>query len=319
MNTIFSILLIRILLLAVGLAAAVLPLGAQTGVPIRKAVFYNVENAFDPANDPASDDGGFTPEGMYGWTMERFREKTGRVGRVLSEIGADLAGLAEIENATVLDSLIRHPLLSSLGYDYVHFESPDPRGIDVALLFRRAAFRVESMRAVRYREIPQYRTRELLHVGGLWRGHPTHVLVCHLPSVVSSKAVRNAATESVRWYADSLLQADPDHLMLVMGDFNANPGDRPMRLLTRGGKLDNLFHALYRQGYGTYHYRNRWNMYDSVLLGGRIPGEPQAKVFIRDYLIQPDGPYKGYPFRSFSGTEYIGGYSDHLPVVLLLR
>lgn len=292
--------------------------GRAQETPNRTVAFYNVENLFDPENDPASDDGDFTPDGIYRWTEDLFREKTGRIARVLAEIRADIVGLAEIENRRALDSLAAHPTLAGLRYDCVHFDSPDPRGIDVAILYRRGVFKVESMQTVRYSRLPQYRTRELLHVSGQWRGHPTHILLCHLPSVTSAKAVRIAAAESVRQYADSLLQADPDHLLLVMGDFNANPNDRTMKLLTRNDLLANPFHALYRQGLGTYNYRNRWNMYDSILVGGTTPADPMAKVFIRDWLIQPDGAYKGYPFRSFSGTEYIGGYSDHLPVMLTL-
>ena len=295
-------------------------LGAQGQVPPgRTAAFYNVENLFDAVNDPATDDSDFTPEGVYGWTAGRFREKTSRITRVLAEIGADIVGLAEVENRAVLDSLTAHPALAGLGYDCVHFDSPDPRGIDVALLYRRAGFRPESMQTVRYRKMPHYRTRELLHVSGQWRGHPVHVLVCHLPSVLSPKAVRNAAAESIRGYADSLLSADPEHLLLVMGDFNANPGSRILKTLACDGALENPFYPLYRQGYGSYHYRGRWNMYDSMLIGGRVPGQPEAAVFVRDYLIQPDGQYWGYPYRSFSGTDYIGGYSDHLPVVLVLK
>ena len=286
-------------------------------IPVRSAAFYNVENLFDEVNDPAADDGDFTPEGIYGWTVDRFWEKKERIARVVAAIGTDLIGLAEVENHIVLDNLIAVPALKELDYNYIHFDSPDPRGIDVALLYRPAYFRPETMHPVRYSLIPHYRTREVLHVSGRWRGHPVHILVCHFPSVLSLKSVRNAAAESVRQYADSLLAADPDHLLLVMGDFNANPGDRPMKILTRNGGLENPFYPLYRQGYGTYHYRGRWNMYDSILWGGTGPGEPAAKIFIRDYLIQSDGIYKGYPYRSFSGTEYIAGYSDHLPVVLI--
>lgn len=306
----------RILFLIV---LVVLPLmGEAQELSNRTAAFYNVENLFDPENDPASDDGDFTPDGIYRWIEERFREKIGRIARVLAEIRADIVGLAEVENRRVVDSLAAHPAVSGLRYDCVHFDSPDPRGIDVALLYRRGVFRLESMQAVRYSRLPQYRTRELLHVSGQWRGYPTHILVCHLPSVTSSKSVRNAAAESVRQYVDSLLQADPDYLIILMGDFNANPGDHTMKLLTRNEILINPFRALYRQGLGTYNYRSRWNMYDSILVGGTLPAAPVAKVFIRDWLIQPDGSYQGYPFRSFSGTEYIGGYSDHLPVLLTL-
>jgi hypothetical protein len=288
-------------------------------VPARSVLFYNVENLFDPANDPAADDGDFTPEGAYGWTEQRLAEKTGRIARILREASADLIGLAEVENTAVVERLARHDELAGLYYGVVHFDSPDARGIDVALMYRRAAFRPRAMRAVRYRALPDYRTREMLHVAGLWQGHPTHVLVCHLPSVVSAAAVRQAAAESVRWVVDSLAAADPEHLILVMGDFNANPGNRPMKILTRGGGLENPFVRLYRQGYGSYRYRERWNLYDAILTGGSLPGRPEPRIVIRDELIQPDGQYRGYPFRSFSGTEYIGGYSDHLPVGMVFR
>lgn len=286
---------------------------AQVEAP-RSVLFYNVENLFDPENDPASDDGDFTPEGAYGWTEERLEEKTEHIVRVLGEAAADLVGLAEVENAAGVERLARHPDLAALYYDFIHFDSPDERGIDVALLYRRPAFRVESVRPVRYRLIPDYRSREVLHVTGSWRGRPAHVLVCHLPSVVSSNAARRGAAESLKWTVDSLAAADPNHLIVLMGDFNANPGDRTMTTLTRGDVLRNPFEALYRRGYGTYLYRGRWNLYDGILIGGALPGEPRARIFVRDYLIQAEGTYKGYPYRSFSGTEYIGGYSDHLPV-----
>lgn len=285
----------------------------------RTAAFYNVENLFDTVNDPASNDGEFTPKGNYGWTEERWGEKTERIAHVLSTIGADLVGLAEVENHSVLDSLTAHPLLADLGYRYVHFDSPDPRGIDVALLYRPRVFRPESMCAVRYKYLPRYRTRELLHVSGRWKGKPVHVLVCHLPSVLSPKQVRSDAAASVRFYADSLMAADPDHLVLLMGDFNANPNSKTMKTITRTGTLHNPFEALYKKGYGTYLYRGRWNMYDSILTGGACPDSVAGKIHVKDYLIQSDGPYKGYPYRSYSGTEYIGGYSDHLPVVLVLK
>jgi hypothetical protein len=285
----------------------------------RSVLFYNVENLFDTENDPVGDDGDFTPQGLYGWTEERLRQKTGRIVRVLREAGADLVGLAEVENGGVVERLARHPDVEQLSYDFVHFDSPDPRGIDVALLYRRSVFRPESMQAVRYRALPYYRTREMLWVSGRWRGNPTHVLVCHLPSVLSSKSVRQAAAGSVRWLADSLAAADPGHLVIVMGDFNANPGDRPMQTLTRGDGLKNPFLPLYRQGYGTYRYRDRWNLYDSILIGGALPGRPEPRILIRNYLIQSDGAYKGYPYRTFSGTEHIGGYSDHLPAGLVFR
>lgn len=306
--------LTRILALLIGVLTAY-PAACQTGM----AAFYNVENLFDPANDPAADDGGFTPEGIYRWDEAKYRHKLGQVARVIGEIGADLLGLAEVENARVLDDLTTLTDSEARRYRYIHFESSDPRGIDVALLYRPQRFVPERMQPVPHRYLSGRATREALHVSGRWNGHPVHILVCHLPSVTSAAALRHDAAASVGAYADSLAQADPDHLLLVMGDFNANPGSRPMNALVRGSRLKNPFEALYRRGIGTYLYRNRWNLYDGILIGGAFRREPKARVYVKDYLIQRDGPYRGYPYRSFSGTEYIGGYSDHLPVVLVFR
>ncbi len=283
----------------------------QTGT----AAFYNVENLFDTVNDPASDDGDFTPGGSYRWDEAKYRRKIERIAQVVDELCAELIGLAEVENARVLDDLTA---AAGGGYRYAHRESSDARGIDAALLYRPQAFLPDLVERVPLRFLSG-RYREFLHVSGHWNGHPTHILVCHLPSMASSAGVRTNAAASLAAYADSLLMADPDRLLLVMGDFNANPGSRQMNTLLRGSRLKNPFEALYRRGVGSYRYRDRWNLYDNILYGGAIRRTPRAQVFVRDWLIQPDGPYRGYPYRSFSGTEYIDGYSDHLPVMLIFR
>jgi len=295
---------------------------APTATP-RVAAFYNVENLFDTANDPGADDGDFTPRGAYRWTEADLRAKIGRVATVLAEIGADVVGLAEIENRRVLDSLAAHPALAVFDYRIVHIDSPDPRGIDVALLYRPSRFAPTAIAVHPYRLLPRYPTRHMLEVEGIWAGHPARWLVCHLPSAVSAHQVRRLAAESLGQLADSLLRAAPERTLLVAGDLNANPGSPLLRAVTAPGGLRNPFETLFAAGYGTYLYRGRWNLYDQILLGGTPPGTPpgtpRARIFIRDELIQPDGPYRGYPYRTFSGTRNIGGYSDHLPVVLVFE
>ncbi|MDR0953913.1 MAG: endonuclease/exonuclease/phosphatase family protein [Rikenellaceae bacterium] len=307
--------LLRLLFLLMAYPMAFYAAG-QEGI----VAFYNVENLFDLADDPASDDDDFTPEGAYRWDEQKYRHKLGQLARVIRQLDADLVGLAEVENATVLEALadsVAHSATSEgITYRFVHFDSPDPRGIDVALLYRPEAFLPESMHPVAYRYLPGYPTRQMLHVAGRWNGTPVHLLVCHLPSATSSAVVRADAAASVAAYADSLMRSDPERLLVVMGDFNANPGSRPMNTLVRATGLRNYFEPLYRRGIGSYLYRGGWNMYDSILVGGALNRRPEVRVFVHDDLIQPDGSYRGYPFRSFSGTQYIGGYSDHLPVLL---
>lgn len=295
--------------------------GAQppTSENPRVAAFYNVENLFDTANDPGADDGGFTPDGAYRWTEEALRAKIGRIAGVLAGIRADVVGLAEVENRAVLDSLAAHPAVAALDYRIVHIDSPDPRGIDVALLYRPGRFAPTAVRAHRYRELPHYPTRHVLEVEGVWAGRPARWLVCHLPSVVSPREVRQAAARSLGALADSLLRAAPERTLLVAGDLNANPADPVLRAVTGPAGLANPFETLFAAGYGTYLYRGRWNLYDQILVGGTPAGTPRARIFVREELIQPDGPYRGYPYRTFSGTQNIGGYSDHLPVVLVFE
>jgi endonuclease/exonuclease/phosphatase family metal-dependent hydrolase len=194
----------------------------------------------------------------------------------------------------------------------------------VALLYRPARFEPTAMETRPYALLPGYPSRNILHVGGQWAGHPVELLVCHLPSVSSPQAVRTKAATSLRRLADSLAAGDPESALIVMGDLNANPGSPVLRALTgngRGGSamLHNPFEVLFRRGYGSYLYRGRWNLYDAILTGGTLPGEVRARIFVRDGLIQPDGPYRGYPLRTFSGTRNIGGTSDHLPVVLTIE
>lgn len=291
----------------------------------RIIAFYNVENLFDTINDPTADDGDFTPSGINRWNTPVYCHKLGQISRVLSELGADIVGLAEVENGRALDDLTAEPKLRESGYEYIHFDSRDKRGIDVALLYRPRSFTLFGCEPLTYRNTPVEGSREILHVWGETAGQKLHILVCHMPSVLSSNRYRDAAGYSLRYYADSLALATSGAYVMAMGDFNANPDDRLMRTIAspqNGSRMEHLHGKLYRQGYGSYMYRGRWNMYDGILLHrmdtDTAPAGWEGHLFIRDYLIQPDGKYSGYPFRSFSGNRYIGGYSDHLPVYLVV-
>ncbi len=288
----------------------------------RIIAFYNVENFFDTINDPTHADGAFTPTGRYEWGSERYFEKIRNISRVASRIGADFIGLAEVENERVLTDLIRSPDLADLHYDFLFVPSGDYRGMNVAFLYRPYRFRPLSFRSI----APSVSgTRDILHIHGRWEERHIHVLVCHLPSMTSSPAYRKAACRFLGSVIDSLCRVDPESVVVTMGDFNGNPGSGPVARLARDSRrpghiTQNGFRQLHRKGYGSYKYGNKWNMLDMILVTrprtDRSFPEPEAHVFIRDPLIQTEGRFSGYPFRTYSGTDYIGGYSDHLPVYL---
>ena len=291
--------------------------------------FYNVENLFDTVNDPGKADGEFTPCGSYGWNAERYRHKVTNIARVLAQVGGgpDVIGLAEVENAGVLEDLIRESALAKKGYDYVYFESGDARGIGTACLYRPLRFRLLGGEPLEYRRIFGA-SRHILHVWGLSSGEKVHILICHLPSVPSPFRERAEAVASLKHYADSLQRSDPDAGQIVMRDFNANPDDGLLKPLFGGrepGGLENPFREMYRTGRGSYLYRGRWNLYDAILAdsaffrGGAGLKFGKAGIFIRDFLMQQEGVYRGYPLRTFGGRRYLGGYSDHLPVYMVLE
>lgn len=311
--------------------------------------FYNVENLFDPADDPYKKDEDFTPGGPYRYTEEVYREKRRNIAAVLSQLGKDvspagpaLIGLAEIEQASVLDDLIREPALREAGYRYVHFESPDSRGIDVALLYRPADFRVLHARAlpVDFRVIGRKgKTRDILYVCGILRGDTVHVMVNHWPSrrggTKTSAPLRLLAAEVCKKLSDSLQRFQRDTKILVMGDFNDNPANASIRTVLQAtgekrkvaqGMFYNPWVSFYQKGIGTLAHEDRWQLFDQILLSGSwLAAAPRgrwqyirAEIYNRDFLKQHSGRYKGYPYRSFQNRQWSGGYSDHFPVIIYL-
>lgn len=311
----------RMFLAAAGLVFSAT--GARPGDPPadRVVLFYNVENLFDTVNDPGVDDGEYTPRGMRRWDTARYRGKLDRMAGVIAEAGggAVLVGLAEVENAGVVAGLAGATPLREWDYDYVHFDSPDRRGIDVALLYRRDLFRVRAARPVQ----PVAYGRNFLWVEGELAGRPLTVVVCHLSSNLSPDRYRSAQLRALRALADSLAGADPGRPLLIMGDLNAPPDSRDLRALGADGRLFNPFGTLHRRGEGTTAYRDRWNLFDQMLMNG-----PFVRTFYRSgsarihrpaRLVEREGRFRGYPRRTFSGRRYLGGYSDHFPVCIRLR
>ena len=312
-------------------------------------VFYNVENLFDIKNDSLIFDDERTPEGTYRWSAERYEKKIANITKVLSEVGAaitktspDIIGLCEIENRDVLEDLIYHPNLRDKNYGMVHLDSPDERGIDVALLYKRSAFLPVSYQSRRLllfdEEGNRDYTRDQLVVSGILDDERWYFIVNHWPSrsggAVRSRPNRIAAARLNRRIIDSIQRLDPEGKIISMGDFNDDPRDASIKktLHTAGTlkQLDSVYlvnpmESLYRKGQGTLAYRDKWNLFDQFLLTPNVVANRgqhfffwKAGIFAPSYLKTDRGPYKGYPFRTFVGTTYQGGYADHFPVYLFL-
>ncbi|MAT55094.1 MAG: endonuclease [Saprospirales bacterium] len=311
--------------------------------------FYNFENLFDTLDTPDKFDEEFTPQGTRLWDGEKYSEKLHNLARVVSELGTDLTpdgpallGVAEIENRQVLEDFVREPAIAKRGYEIIHYESPDRRGIDVALLYQPKYFTPLGSHPVRLNIKNEngdtVYTREILYVTGLLDGDTLHVLVNHWPSrrggEKATRPLRNAAAMLNKNVRDSLIARNPAAKIIVMGDLNDDPTSpsvakvllaKPKKNQLRKGDFFNPWHAFYKRGIGTLAYRDAWSLFDQILITEGLvnPENPgyhfyKAKVFNPTYLVQKTGQYKGYPFRTFDFDNYIHGYSDHFPVCIYL-
>ena len=309
-------------------------------------MFYNVENLFDTINAPNKNDKEFTPDGRKNWTHQRYSKKVRDIAKVIDAIGgdqpADLIGLAEIENREVLERLVEHKTLSSYGYEIIHFESPDERGIDVALLYRESTIKKLSAEKIKveFPWDPKDKTRDILYAKVHLDKQPLHVFVNHWSSrgggvgKTAPKRMRSAAL--VRKEVDKILDTNPKANIVVMGDLNDEPENLSVkRILYANEKkesecksLYNMSWEPYKKGLGTYHYwrNNEWNMIDQViisrsLLNKKYSGlkvtENVQGIFKPDWILHKNEDGVKVPDKTF-GRNYYGGYSDHLPVYIYI-
>ena len=297
-------------------------------------MFQNTENLFDPEDDPLKDDDDYTPDGTYHWTRSRYRDKLDAVSKVIVAADEDqapaLVGLCEVENETVLNDLTAHSALRAAGYRFVMTDSPDRRGIDVALLYRRSFFRLighESLR-VNLRANGSGATRDILHVTGVLENHDTlDVYVCHWPSryggVEQSEPLRISAARRLRASADSIISIRRKPYIIIMGDLNEGPDDPAVRdVLVAGSRLVTLVDDL--DG-GSYKYDGEWDKYDQFIVSDCFTnGLGCTELLGVEYMALPflltdDDSFGGVkPFRTYNGRRYQGGYSDHLPVKIVV-
>lgn len=343
---------------------------------IKTIAFYNLENLFDTINQPHVYDDDRTPTGKDQWTSKKFHHKINQLARVVGSLGlelsyekvsangqkrnqnetrtpprlkplsytsgADIIGVCEVENIAVLEALVQHPILQPFGYGIIHFDSPDERGIDVALLYKKkgfipASFNNHSLYLYNDMQMRDY-TRDQLVVMGYLDGEPIWLIINHWPSrsggEARSKPHRLAAALLNVRIIDSIRNLDPKAKIIGMGDFNDNPTDESFKQLlqTKSRPSDSSYRALYnpmeslfKKGFGSLAYRDQWSLFDQFYLSETLLEKKegvysflQAKIFTHPSLVTQKGRYRGYPFRSYSGGSYQGGYSDHFPIQLFL-
>ena len=319
---------------------------------IHTVAFYNLENLFDTINDTTKFDEKSPIMEMKANREEVYVKKVKNMARVIADIGADVTGntpaiigVCEVENRQVLVDVVNDPLLRSKDYGIIHYESPDSRGIDVALLYQKDLFKPISHGSYevkiyddKTRERKQ--TRNQLLVSGELDGDLIHLIVNHWPSrsggEARSRPKRVAAAKVSKYLKDSLQAKDPYAKIFIMGDLNDDPTNESVKVVldAKSDKEDvdlkdiyNPYENMFRKnGYGTTAYRDAWSLFDQIMFTKELIKKDdyssfrfyKAGIYNKQYLTNKRGRYKGYPFRSFADGGFTNGFSDHFPVYVYL-
>ncbi len=324
--------------------------------------FYNVENLFDTYHDEGKNDYEYLPDGANRWTDARYSRKLHNIATVVKAMAEEnktfhtILGLSEVENRHVLEDLVIQPEIADANYQIVHYDGPDRRGVDVALLYRPDQFKLLESKTIPFdfnsKDITfgmdkdsqrNFRTRDILLARGEIKGEMFAFFVAHLPSRLGGKGgdLRSRGAEIIYENSVRLMNEYPGIKIVVMGDMNDNPTDESMTVYLRGkentadvGKQDffSPFTSMLKDGYGSLAYRGEWNIYDIILANEALVNAPKGslrivtvvkgkyygRVFSQPFMTQQTGQYKGTPFRTYSGGSYIGGYSDHYPTYIVI-
>ncbi|HLV69065.1 MAG TPA: hypothetical protein VKY34_00055 [Xanthomarina sp.] len=296
--------------------------------------FYNTENFFEAFSD-------FSLTTNKKWTIRRYQEKITKIGYVISNIGRSetekpptIIGLAEVENEKVLQDLIDSEHLKNISYHFIYYKSKDARGINIALLYDTAEFKVENSKAISMELQDRYgkpeHTRDILLVTGYLNDVKIHILVNHWPSKrendEGTEYKRLVASKKVSDIISKLKLEDAEANILVMGDFNDNPTRKSVKQLVTECRLYNPFEALRNFSRGSTNNNRQWHLFDQILLSDTFFNAEKrrltfdgADIFDAPFLKNEEGKHKGFPSRTFLGTTYHGGYSDHFPVYIILK
>jgi endonuclease/exonuclease/phosphatase family metal-dependent hydrolase len=317
---------------------------AQAGGENRVVVaFYNCENFFDIVDNPAKNDDEFTPGGKYRYTQAIYEKKLHNIATVIQNMGGSegpaILGVAEVENNTVLNDLVHQPELARRNYKYEWYDGPDPRGINVALIYNPKYFRVlrsEPLHVDLSGTGGKSITRDVLHVYGILDGDTVHVFVNHWPSRIGgedqSGPKRAIAAHVNKDMIDALMKKNPGTRAIVMGDLNDNPTDNSVtnvlnaKAEPRDVPATGLYDPwadIYKGGEGTESYKKQWNLFDQIIISGAFLQNRKNKlhyelaaIYKPDFIVDTYKGYEGQPHRSFKGTYWINGYSDHFPVTV---
>lgn len=307
-----------------------------------KVVSYNVENYFDYQHDSLKLDQEYLPGGIRGWNSQKYHAKQNHISQVIAAIGGwnppTIVGLYEVENEKCMYELTNYSPLKNLKYKYIHYESPDARGIDVAMMYQSDMFKpIKSFPISINFPDDVYKTRDLLYVSGkIPTGDTLHLFFCHFPSrlggELESEDRRSFVASTLRSKVDSIFETNLEAKIIIMGDFNDYPsnisiektlGASQLSDSIRSNKLYNLAFALQEKGIGSHKFEAEWGMLDQIIVSGSLLN-PEKKIFTTqsdmhvfnaDFLLLDDEKYLGKKaFRTYNGMKYQGGYSDHLPV-----
>lgn len=339
-------------ILLTGMFAVTLIAACLAGKP-HMVVFYNLENLFDTIDDPDKRDEEFLPTGERKWNTYKYNAKLANIERVLFDIARlqnefpAVIGVSEIENRTVLEDLIAQDKLKHGNYRIVHYDSPDKRGVDCAFFYRPDVFKLEGSKPEPYDmpEKPNFYTRDIVTMWGTIENEPFFFMVCHWPSRLGGKEqsayLREHAAMRCRQIADSVRAINPATKVVIMGDLNDDATDKSIvEVLGATGKIKkvpeggffNPYIDVLKSGDGTLAYQDSWNLFDNIIVSENLAtgstGELKIQkaekarfygnIFRKPYMIQKEGQYKGYPLRTFVGTNFQNGYSDHFPVYIYI-
>ncbi len=321
---------------------------ANRGHKVYGVAFYNLENLFDTINNNGKYDLEFSPQGKNRWDSYKYWKKIKNLSYAISRLttrntpgGPAVIGVSEIENITVLQDLVKAEDIAGRNLRIVHHDSPARRGVDVGLLYDPAQFKCINVtnHYLHIPELPDFRTRDQMCVFGLLGGQRVGIIVNHWPSRrggdKSSSWLREAAAKLSKNIADSLTNLYPDCGIIIMGDLNDDPSNKSCaEVLGAKKKMDkvapggffNPFWQKLDDGFGSYIYRGGWDLFDQIIINYNLLPEGKSRLVYDGalvfnnlpFLLQSDGQYKGYPFRTFSGGVWTGGYSDHLPTEIFL-
>lgn len=316
-----------------------------------RVMFYNVENLFDPFHDTLKNDYEFVSGGIKGWTWKKFEKKLNNISKVIINAGGwqppEIVALCEVENRFVLIQLLKRTPLERFGYRIVHVESPDERGIDVGLLYRADKFKEVSHRAIRVCSTDSsLKTRDILYVKGVLiingsvnNTDTLHLFVNHWPSrsggVALSAGKRKDAAVTLKVVVDSIMNIQPQAMIVLTGDFNDEPTDESVSIHlgahiaynnTEPSLVNMMTPHTIKSNLGTNKYRGQWGIIDQFIVSSSLVSPHcfglkavRADILDLPFLLQPDEAYSGtIPFRTYNGMRYQGGFSDHLPVMLTL-